>query len=99
MHKLVAIALAAGLTVPITACRDSSPQAALLGVSPVKSGVVIRGLTLGGVPAPGQKTGHTCDFSREHVDQSGHMTDASVQCQPGGTYASTVPGLAGKSVV
>lgn len=95
-------ALAAGLSA-LAACAPETPaqpaktantELMAGGVVPVTTGVVIRGLTLGGAPAPGQKTGHTCDFSREDVDQAGRMTDASVQCRPGGTYADTVAGLA-----
>ncbi len=75
--------------------RTANAELVVGGVVPVTTGVVIRGLTLGGAPVPGQKTGHTCDFSRESLDQTGRMTDASVQCRPGGTYADTVTGLAG----
>ncbi|WP_309644169.1 hypothetical protein [Phenylobacterium sp.] len=79
---------------PVRPAPGPVAEALVGGVVPVTTGVVIRGLSMPGIPAPGQKTGRTCDFSREDVDQNGRMTDASVQCQPGGTYASTIGGLA-----
>lgn len=67
---------------------------AATGVTPVTTGVVIRGLEMGppyGVA--GTKTGTTCDFSKEPVDQNGNLEDASVNCLPGGNLANTIVGL------
>ncbi len=64
------------------------------GVTPVETGVVIRGVTLAGpVGAPGTSTGKTCDFSGEPVNPSGRMEGASVNCRPNGSFATTLPGL------
>ncbi|MGG7539856.1 protein rhiC [Rhizobium sp. Nf11,1] len=67
---------------------------AKIGVNPVTTGVVIRGVTLAGpVGAPGTPTGKTCDFSGEPVDPSGRMEGASVNCRPNGNLANTLLGL------
>lgn len=64
------------------------------GVTPVETGVVVRGVTLAGpVGAPGTSTGKTCDFSGEPVNPSGRMEGASVNCKPNGSLANTLPGL------
>lgn len=64
------------------------------GVTPVTTGVVIRGVTLSGpVGASGTTTGKTCDFSDEEVNQAGKMTGASVNCQRGGDVAQVIEGL------
>ncbi|TQX84480.1 MULTISPECIES: protein rhiC [Rhizobium] len=67
---------------------------ATAGVTPVETGVVIRGVTLTGPKGqPGSSTGKTCDFSGEAVNQSGRMEGASVNCKPNGNFATTLPGL------
>ncbi len=67
--------------------------AAAQGTKPVKSGAVIRGLTLPGVGVPGTSTGTTCNFSGEEVNQAGQMTGASVNCGPDGTLQQNIVGL------
>ncbi|RUV77972.1 protein rhiC [Mesorhizobium sp. M1A.F.Ca.IN.020.30.1.1] len=78
-------------TVPPTSAEESSTK---IGTKPVTTGVVIRGLTIGGLPgAPGTSTGRTCDFSNEEVGPDGRMTGASVNCRPDGNLGNTIPGL------
>jgi hypothetical protein len=63
-------------------------------VKPVTTGVVVRGVN---APLPigqsGTANGRNCDFSREEVDQTGHMTGASVQCLAGGTLEQALAHL------
>jgi hypothetical protein len=84
------IFLLAALTAPMVL---TAGIAAAQGTKPVKSGAVIRGLTLPGVGVPGTSTGTTCDFSGEDVNQAGQMTGASVNCRPGGTTQQNIIGL------
>ncbi|SCB39910.1 hypothetical protein GA0061100_12120 [Rhizobium hainanense] len=86
-------AFALMLTAAQTATAEEHHKAKA-GVTPVDTGVVIRGVTLSGpVGAPGTSTGKTCDFSGEPVDPSGRMLGASVNCKPSGNLATTLPGL------
>jgi hypothetical protein len=85
------IFLLAVLTAPMV--LTGGLAAAQNGTKPVKSGAVIRGLTLPGVGIPGDPTGTTCDFSREEVNQAGQMTGASVNCGPDGTTQQNIIGL------
>ncbi|POF31772.1 protein rhiC [Roseibium marinum] len=87
---LLALGMACAVALP-AAAQDDTAQA---GTKPVTSGVVIRGVTLGGPRGvAGTSTGKQCDFSGEEVNQSGRMTGASVNCRPGGNLANTLAGL------
>lgn len=67
---------------------------AVTGVTPVTTGVVIRGLEMKPpYGAPGTPAATSCDFSKEDVDGNGNMEDASVNCRPGGNLANTIVGL------
>ena len=64
------------------------------GVKPVTTGVVIRGVTIGGpAGAAGTKTGQVCSFGTEEVGIHGRMLGASVNCRPDGNLANTLQGL------
>ncbi|GLS37251.1 hypothetical protein GCM10010869_28440 [Mesorhizobium tianshanense] len=88
-----------GLVALAAVCAGAQPtiaenSTAKAGTTPVTTGVVIRGVTIGGAPgAPGTPTGRTCDFSKEEVGPDGRMTGASVNCRPGGNLGNTMPGL------
>jgi hypothetical protein len=83
--------LIAALAVPMVLTVD---VAAARGTKPVKTGAVIRGITLPPpVGAPGTSTGMPCDFSGDPVDPNGRLTDSSVNCGPGGTLQQNIVGL------
>jgi rhizosphere induced protein len=87
------IFLLAALTAPMVL---TDGLAAAQGTKPVKSGAVVRGLTLTPLdpPAkPGMSTGFTCDFSGDAVGPGGELEDASVNCKPGGDLKKTMKGL------
>jgi rhizosphere induced protein len=66
----------------------------MAGVTPVTTGVVIRGVTIGGpAGAQGTPTGEVCSFGTEEVGIDGRMLGASVNCRPGGNLANTLQGL------
>lgn len=56
----------------------------------VTTGVAIRGITLKDPIAVGTDC---ANFKDEHVDSNGNMTDASVQCLPGGNLDKTLKGI------
>ncbi|MGB3313955.1 MAG: hypothetical protein WBB85_06050 [Albidovulum sp.] len=86
------LALLCTTTLPGTA--QESADAVMDGVTPVTTGVVIRGVTIGGpAGAAGTTTGTTCSFGREEVDINGRILGASVNCRPGGNLANTLQGL------
>jgi hypothetical protein len=86
--------LLAALTVPLVLMAVSADAQ---GTKPVKTGVVIRGVTLS-MPAggPGTPAGATCDFSNDPVGQHGRLEGSSVNCAPGGTLQGTLFGLPGR---
>lgn len=83
-------------TEDISAVGAAAPTRAVRGgpVKPIITGVVVRGVN---APLPagasGTANGRDCDFSGEEVDQTGHMTDASVQCRAGGTLEQALAKL------
>lgn len=82
---MAAMAVSMLLTADVAAAR---------GAKPVKTGAVIRGLSLPPpVGAPGSSTGSTCDFSGDPVDQNGRLTDSSVNCGSDGTLQQNIVGL------
>lgn len=87
------IILLAVLTAPMVLGGD---LAAAQGTKPVKSGAVIRGLILPGPPGPpGTSAQATCKFSNDPVGPHGRLTEASVNCGPGGTVQQNLLGLPG----
>lgn len=53
------------------------------GTKPVKSGTVVRAVALAGpAGASGTPALATCDFSRDPVDGTGHLSGSSVNCGP-----------------
>ncbi|EXJ14534.1 hypothetical protein [Imhoffiella purpurea] len=82
--------------VSFDALSEGNEQVAV-GTNPVTTGAMIRGITLQGpAGASGTSTGRTCDFSKEEVDQAGRLTDASINCKPGGTTQQVLVGLPGR---
>jgi hypothetical protein len=64
------------------------------GTKPVKTGAVIRGITLSPpVGASGTPAAATCSFSGDPVDQNGRLTGSSVNCGPSGTLPQNLLGL------
>jgi rhizosphere induced protein len=60
--------------------------AAAQGTKPVTSGTVVRAVSLAGpAGAPGTPAGATCDFSRDPVDGTDHLSGSSVNCGPNTT--------------
>ena len=94
------LALSMGAVIALFCAADQpaiapgSAPAALVGVKPVETGVVIRGLTINGrVGTKGTPTYTTCSFVDEPVGQRGRMKGASVNCRPDGNLHDTLPGL------
>ncbi|SOE17569.1 hypothetical protein SAMN05877838_2470 [Hoeflea halophila] len=91
-HPLPSMIFALAATITSHALAE---EAGLMsGVTPVTTGVVIRGVTIGGPGGtPGTKTGEVCSFGTEEVDITGRMLGASVNCRPGGNRENTLQGL------
>lgn len=91
-HHLPSMIFALAATITSHAIAD---EAGLMsGVTPVTTGVVIRGVTIGGAGGtPGTKTGEVCSFGTEEVDINGRMLGASVNCRPNGNLGNTLQGL------
>ncbi|MHB8287038.1 MAG: hypothetical protein ACYDD1_20510 [Caulobacteraceae bacterium] len=94
MRQILVLATLIALSAEVAAAK---PKGNAGGVTPITSGVVIRGQTIKPPPAPGAsgtKTGTACDnFNEEDVDQNGNMTGASVQAGNGLTLAEAIVGL------
>lgn len=92
--KISALTAAFVLACMIGQVAIAEEVSALNTVTPVKTGVVIRGVTVGGpAGASGTKTGTVCNFSQEEVGIDGRMLGASVNCRPNSDLAQTLPGL------
>jgi len=89
-HSMKRTILLAALAAPMVLAGG---LAAAQGTKPVKSGAVIRGLTLPGAGVPGTSAGATCKFSNDPVGPHGRLTEASVNCGPGGTVQQNILGL------
>lgn len=102
MNRKILLA-AAAVAALASACKDSPKGAptpdtgqasgADAGTKPVTTGVVVRGLELKATGSPGTPTGRDCDFSKEEVGPTGHMTGASVQCLAGGKLPEVLASL------
>jgi hypothetical protein len=94
IHKTILPALVFALAGMATQQAMAEDAGLMAGVTPVTTGVVIRGVTIGGpAGAQGTPTGEVCSFGTEEVDINGRMLGASVNCRPNGNLANTLQGL------
>jgi hypothetical protein len=75
----------------------ASLQAHAADSEPVRSGIVLRGLSLPGpVGQSGTDAGTKCDFSGEALDSGGRLAEAAVFCAAGDSKALAIAALPSK---